>query len=100
MRQYAATLVSEHATDTLARQFLEAELAQAEEPDYQRMLRKKLREMGAASSVESVERVRNAFVANQTQRAAFVPDALYVLLQDEAAAPIAPAPPRPKAFGG
>ncbi|MEM6290263.1 MAG: hypothetical protein AAGA54_03330 [Myxococcota bacterium] len=98
VRQYAATLVSEHATGTLARQFLEAELAQAEDPDYQRMLRKKLREMGAASSVESVERVRATFVADQRQRGAYVPDALYVLLRDEAAAPVEVPAPRPAAF--
>jgi hypothetical protein len=84
VRQYAATLVSEGAESALARQFLESELAQAEDADYQRMLRKKLREIGAGASVESVERIRKAFVDEQTRQAPYLPDAVFALVRDDA----------------
>ncbi len=84
VRQYAATLVSENAESALARQFLEAELAQAESADYRRMLRKKLRQIGAGASIESVERVREAFMAEHHTQAPYLPDTVYALVRDEA----------------
>lgn len=96
VRQYAATLVADHATEPLARQFLESQLAQAEDPDYRRMLRKKLATVGGQKSVEAVERTRNAFAAEHLQQRAFVPDTVYAVIRDDATA--APAsdgtPPR------
>ncbi len=84
VRQYAATLVTEHATSALARQFLEAELAQAEDEDYRRMLRKKLQELGAGTSVQTVERVRDAFIEEHQREAEYVPDAVYSVIRDGA----------------
>ncbi len=88
VRQYAATLVAENAGPTLARQFLESELAQAEDADYRRMLRKKLDDIGAGASVEAVERVRRRFSAAHRARAPYVPDALFTVIEDTAAAPV------------
>lgn len=88
VRQYAATLVSDNAEASLARQFLEAELAQAQDADYRRMLRKKLREIGAGASVETVEGIRDAFAAEHRARAAYVPDTVFTLVRDPAAPPV------------
>lgn len=85
VRQYAATLVSDHAESALARQFLEAELAQAEDADYRRMLRKKLRDIGAGASVETVEGIREAFAAEQGAQADYLPDTVFTLVRDAAA---------------
>ncbi len=85
VRQYAATLVSDHAESALARQFLEAELAQAEDADYRRMLRKKLRDIGAGASVETVERIREEFAAEQVAQADYLPDTVFTLVRDAAA---------------
>jgi len=85
VRQYAATLVSENAQSALARQFLEAELAQARDADYRRMLRKKLREIGAGGSVESVVRIRDDFAAEHRSRAGYVPDTVFTLVRDPGA---------------
>lgn len=85
VRQYAATLVSEHAESALARQFLEAELAQARDADYRRMLRKKLRDIGAAASVETVETIRESFMAEHRARAPYLPDTVFTLVRDGAA---------------
>ena len=87
VRQYAATLVSDNAESALARQFLEAELAQAEDSDYRRMLRKKLRDIGAGTSVETVERIREEFSAEQATQAEYLPDTVFTLVRDAAAAP-------------
>lgn len=87
VRQYAATLVSENAESALAQQFLETELAQAQDPDYRRMLRKKLRALGAGASVETVERIREAFTADHRARAPYVPDTVFTLVRDQAAPP-------------
>lgn len=84
VRQYAATLVSEHAESALARQFLESELAQSEDEDYRRMLRKKLHDIGAGASVESVERVRSRFFADLERQAPYLPDAVFTLVRDGA----------------
>lgn len=92
VRQYAATLVSDNAESALARQFLEAELAQAEDTDYRRMLRKKLRDIGAGTSVETVERIREEFSAEQATQAEYLPDTVFTLVRDAAAAPVM-APP-------
>ncbi len=86
VRQYAATLVSEHAESALARQFLEAELAQAQDADYRRMLRKKLRGMGAGASVETVERIREEFSATHAAQAQYLPDTVFTLVRDAGAA--------------
>ena len=84
VRQYAATLVSEHAEAALARQFLETELAQAQDADYRRMLRKKLRDIGAGASVETVERIRESFLSNHLAEAPYVPDTVFTLVRDQA----------------
>ncbi len=87
VRQYAATLIAENAEAALARQFLESELAQAEDADYRRMLRKKLGDIGAGASVTAVERVREAFAAKHQASAPYVPDSVFTVIEDTAAAP-------------
>lgn len=86
VRQYAATLVADHATEPLARQFLESQLAQAEDPDYRRMLRKQLATIGGQKSVDAVERTRTAFAREHLTQRPFVPDTVYAVIRDEATA--------------
>jgi hypothetical protein len=83
VRQYATTLLTEHATEQMARQFLETQLATAEDEDYRRMLRRKLEALGGAESVEEVERVRRRFVEEHIARIPYAPDSLYAVIRDE-----------------
>jgi hypothetical protein len=83
VRQYAATLVSEHADRELAIQFLETQLAHAESEDHRRMLRAKLSQLGGREIAEAAERVRREFDAEHRARMPYLPESLYALLRDE-----------------
>lgn len=73
VRQYAATLVSEHGERELAIQFLESQLAQAENEDHRRMLRSKLSALGGQGAADAVEHTRRAFATEQRVRAPYLP---------------------------
>lgn len=90
VRQYAATLVAEHATDALARQFLESQLATVEDADYRRLLRKKLAEIGGEASVEHVESIRRAFQAEHAAAFPYATDTIYAVIRDERTPPSPP----------
>lgn len=82
VRKYAATLVSEHAaSDQLAIQFFEAQLAQAEDEAYRRLLRRKLAQLGADEALESAEQIRTAFREEHLKEAPYVPDAVYAVIR-------------------
>lgn len=83
VRQYAATLITEHGTEQLAVQFLESQLAQAEDEGYRRMLRRKLERMGQGQTAQQAEAVREAFRAEHDARAPYVPEALYTVIRSE-----------------
>ena len=83
VRQYATTLMTEHATEQMARQFLETQLATAEDEDYRRMLRRKLAAIGGAHSVQEVESIRRAFIKEHLAQLPYAPDSLYAVLRDE-----------------
>ena len=83
VRQYASTLMTEHATEQMARQFLEAQLATAEDEDYRRMLRRKLAAIGGAQSVREVERIRRAFIEEHLIQLPYTPDSFYAIVRDE-----------------
>jgi len=83
VRQYAATLVSEHGERGLAIQFLESQLAQAESEDHRRMLRSKLSELGGREVAAAAERVRNEFTVELAERMPYLPEALYAVLRDD-----------------
>jgi hypothetical protein len=83
VRQYAATLITDHATEQLARQFLESQLASAEDEDYRRLLRRKLERMGATDSIAEIEKTRNTFIGEQLAEMPYVPDSVYAVIRDE-----------------
>jgi hypothetical protein len=84
VRRYAATLVSDSAaTDQLAIQFLEAQLAQTEDEAHRRLLRRKLAQLGGEEALEAVERIRHEFKTEHLERAPYLPDALYAVLRAE-----------------
>lgn len=95
VRQYAATLIAEHGERELAIQFLQTQLAQAEDEDHRRMLRAKLSALGGQAATDAVERVRRSFTLEHRERAPYLPDALYAVLRDDAAAPIVEAAQSP-----
>lgn len=83
VRRYAATIITEHATDELAIQFLESQLGQTDDEEHRRLLRRKLGNLAGREAVDRVERIRDAFVAEQRRVAPYVPDALYAVLREE-----------------
>jgi hypothetical protein len=88
VRQYAATLVSERGEGPLAIQFLQSQLAGAEDEDYRRMLRHRLARLGGEASIErieQIERVRNEFMAERARQAPYVPDSIYAVIRDDRA---------------
>ncbi len=87
VRQYAATLITDHATEQMARQFLESQLATAEDEDFRRMLRRKLERMGAQGSVEEIERTRESFLREQLAQLPYTTDTLYAVIRDDSATP-------------
>jgi hypothetical protein len=68
VRQYAATLVSEHGDQALAIQFLESQLAQAEDEDHRRMLRSKLSRLVGSEATRRIEDLRRAFTEERDAR--------------------------------
>ncbi|MCX4245855.1 hypothetical protein [Paraliomyxa miuraensis] len=98
VRRYAATLITEHATDQLAIQFLESQLVEAEDEAHRRLLRLKLGGLVGREGVERLERLREAFVAEQQRVAPYVPDSLYAVIRAEAS-PLSPAPGSSNDFG-
>ena len=83
VRQYAASLVSEHGERDLAVAFLERQLALAEDEDHRRMLRSKLSQLGGAQAAERVLAVRRAFVQEHRERAPYLDDGLWAVVRDE-----------------
>jgi hypothetical protein len=83
VRQYAATIITDHATEQMARQFLESQLATAEGDDYRRMLRRKLERMGAHESIQEIERTREAFLREQLEQLPYASDTVYAVIRDE-----------------
>lgn len=99
VRQYAATLVTEHGADELAIQFLESQLAQAQDADHRRMLRYKLEQFGGKGAAKRVEKIRETFLQELEHRAPYVPEVLWAVMRDDQAAAV-PAEPRPTSRGG
>ncbi len=83
VRQYAATLVSEHGDDALAIQFLESQLAQAEDEDHRRMLRAKLSRLVGPEATRRIEDLQRAFVEERNAKAPYVPEPLWAVIRDE-----------------
>lgn len=92
VRRYAASIISEHATQELAIQFLESQLGQAEDEEHRRLLRRKLGTLGAREAVERIDRTREAFMAEQRRTAPYVPDSLYAVIRAEGS-PLGPKAP-------
>jgi hypothetical protein len=83
VRQYAATLLTEQGTSELAIQFLESQLAQAEDDDHRRMLQRKLSELVGEQKARDVDRTRREFAAEHARNAPYLPEALYAVIRDE-----------------
>lgn len=81
VRRYAATLVADGATDRLAITFLESQLAQTDDEDHRRLLRRKLGELSGRESVARIEAIRDRFEGRRTAAAPYVPDALWAVIE-------------------
>jgi len=84
VRQYAATVITAHASETLAIQFLETQLLWAEDEKYRRMLRMKLAELVGQEATQSIDRIRTEFFEERARRAPYVPERLYSVIRREA----------------
>lgn len=92
VRRYAATLVSEHAGDRLAIQFLESQLAQTEDEKHRRLLRLKLSQLAGQETVEAIERTRTQFFEELKTEAPYVPDSIWAVIRPEPSPLSDPAP--------
>lgn len=81
VRELAATLVSEGGADQLAIQFLETQLLQAEDEAHRRLLQQKLEAAIGEAGVESLERMREAFIEEHRRERAYLPPDLYILIR-------------------
>ncbi len=81
IRQLAATLVSEDATDLLAIEFLESQLLQTEDEAHRRQLERKLELLIGGTGIESLERMREEFEAERQAEFPYLLPDLYVLIQ-------------------
>jgi hypothetical protein len=93
VRRYAATIITEHATDELAIQFLESQLGQTEDEEHRRLLRRKLGGLTSRAAVDRIDRIREAFVAEQHRVAPYLPDSLYAVIRAEGSPLAEPAEP-------
>ena len=83
VRQLAATLVSDDATDQLAIQFLENQLLQAEDEGHRRLLERKLETLIGEAGIESIQRLRDEFEAERQAAFPYLSPDLYVLIREE-----------------
>jgi hypothetical protein len=98
VRRYATTLVAEHGTDQLAIQFLESQLAQAEDEDHRRLLRRKLSQLAGSGAVQAIEATRAQFELERRREAPYLPDTIWAVIRSDAAdAAVAATSPNPPA---
>lgn len=90
VRQLAATIVDEFASDQLAIGFLETQLAHASDPKYRRLLRKKLADLAGKDVAQELETARAQFLAHRDAELPYVSERLYALLASTDTAPAAP----------
>lgn len=83
VRQYAATLVDDFASDQLAIQFLETQLLQAEDEGFRRMLLHKLQKLTDSQQIESIERLKTDFREERDAAYPYVPESLYAIIRRE-----------------
>jgi hypothetical protein len=83
VRQYAATLVDDFASEQLAIQFLETQLLQAEAGDFRRMLQRKLQKLTDDQQVESIEKLKQEFRSERDANFSYVPEPLYAVIRHE-----------------
>jgi hypothetical protein len=82
VRRYAATLVSDRAaTDQLAIQFLESQLAQTDDEAHRRLLRLKLERLAGEQALGTIERIRAEFRDEHHEAAPYLPDTVYAVIQ-------------------
>jgi hypothetical protein len=80
VRQLAATLLDESASDQLAIQYLESQLLVVEDEDYRRLLERKLHRLVGEQGLETLERVRTEFEARRQADLPYVSPSLYALI--------------------
>lgn len=83
VRQLAATMVDEFATDALAIQFLESQLLSAEDEDYRRMLEAKLDALVGREAGAGLREVKQAFDRERMLRKPYLPDTDYAVMRAE-----------------
>ncbi|TPV93098.1 MAG: hypothetical protein B7733_22240 [Myxococcales bacterium FL481] len=92
VRQLAATLVDQFASDQLAIRFLETQLAHTSDPRYRRLLRNKLARLAGARLSAGVERLRGQFLAEREAEFPYVAETLYAVIRS---APMGSGPTTP-----
>lgn len=83
VRQLAATMVDDFATDALAIQFLETQLLSAEDEDYRRMLETKLDALVGREAGAGLRELKSAFDAERMLRKPYMPDTDYAVMRAE-----------------
>jgi hypothetical protein len=81
VRQYAATLVDEFASDQLAIQFLESQLLEADNEEFRRLLLRKLERLTSHERVETIEELKTQFRADRDAAYPYVPEPLFAVLR-------------------
>lgn len=94
VRQYAATLVTDYATEELAIQFLEAQLLETEDEGYRRLLRKKLDRLVGDQRRASLEGIRARFVERHQAQLPYVPPTVFAVM-DVGSRPFGASDPAP-----
>jgi len=83
VRRYAATIITEHATDQLAIQFLESQLVETDDEDHRRLLRRKLGALTSREAVARIEGVRERFMEEQ-RAVPYLPDSVWAVIRGDA----------------
>ncbi len=83
VRQLAATLVADDASDQLAIQFLETQLLLTQDNNYRRMLRAKLEALAGSANLKSVQRIRSTFKNEHAEHYPYISNDLYALIRDD-----------------
>lgn len=81
VRQYAATLVDEFASDQLAIQFLETQLLEADNEAFRRLLLRKLERLTGRQRIEAIETLRNRFRADRDAAYPYLPEPLFAVIR-------------------
>jgi hypothetical protein len=84
VRQYAASVVDDFASEQLALQFLETQLVTTEDPHLRRLLLRKLDQLAGPDRVRELQRLAEELRRERDARYPYLPDPLYAVVRPEA----------------